>query len=753
MEKTKKIEEPFNYEVLFESTPENKLPEAFVDEEKIDKDAYAKRIRATGMDWDDALKRRINLAVKTINQFIIYSNKRDGENARMSYQYALEEIDMVKELGFNAVGKAEELSIILYNLYDKAFIKNEQIEENYKLNPLHFEYGGEVKNKNIESDIEPMDIDDTLGFNDDNMAKGGTIKSIDEETAILPYIVAQEPSEFVAQKQFEDEFSKWTDLPIEVKNELNKKYTDKVKEISNYLVARAESLYKHNESFRKEIKSAKGLGKLYMYMNHWSGVQGDKISGNIDIIMKKWYSDKAEYESKKVEGSSLEAMNKGKIDAVLDKEWSFNDGIDTYRSRIKRGIYSDKEFDGKEYSLIELVEGKKVYQPVSKTVYDYFDKSKHSISDDNTKLPIPEITKQDVESFYQIGKVAKFKKTDWNEWGNPKNWTNNEVKDYIDTELGYYFGEDIKYLDKADYDIWLTNLKIEAGKEFDSRFENIEMNKGGVMDDYTKNLGLVEVVFKNPEYNYSTNVSGTTTEAEARKYFVSQSFNVGIYPKEKMAKVIDIKFFPKGTYEKGGNINSDVALASEIPDGADDMKSGGDIVSEYKYDMQSRPFDIGTYPNKAENGFIRAEKTENGFEIIVYSKPLSTEEMRNFSLAPITELLPYDGKQIFYYENYKGNVKLIKNKKGHMYIEVDELDGNGESTGQDVISGRDFLTNIQDGKYRLVNNDENNKEKLLAAIKEINALKEKRNKAKTKSKKVKLQETIDNLELKYKAMQ
>lgn len=75
--------------------------------------------------------------------------------------------------------------------------------------------------------------------------------------------------------------------------------------------------------------------------------------------------------------------------------------------------------------------------------------------------------------------------------------------------------------------------------------------------DYTKTMGLVKVIFINPDYNYYTNVSGDTTEQQARDYFVGKYFNVAPYPKEEMKKVIDIEFHPKGTYdentmEKGG---------------------------------------------------------------------------------------------------------------------------------------------------------------------------------------------------------
>jgi len=72
------------------------------------------------------------------------------------------------------------------------------------------------------------------------------------------------------------------------------------------------------------------------------------------------------------------------------------------------------------------------------------------------------------------------------------------------------------------------------------------------MSDYKNTMGLVKVKFKNPKYNYSTNVSGNVKEAEAIKYFVGKKFDVGTYPKENMQEVSDIEFFPKGTYAKGG---------------------------------------------------------------------------------------------------------------------------------------------------------------------------------------------------------
>jgi hypothetical protein len=86
-------------------------------------------------------------------------------------------------------------------------------------------------------------------------------------------------------------------------------------------------------------------------------------------------------------------------------------------------------------------------------------------------------------------------------------------------------------------------------------YSNQTYEMGGGMDDYTKSLGMVRVKFADPKYNYETNVSGNITEEKARNYFVGKMFDVGTYPNENMQKVIDIDFYPKGTYANGGGIS------------------------------------------------------------------------------------------------------------------------------------------------------------------------------------------------------
>jgi len=65
-------------------------------------------------------------------------------------------------------------------------------------------------------------------------------------------------------------------------------------------------------------------------------------------------------------------------------------------------------------------------------------------------------------------------------------------------------------------------------------------------------LGVVEVKFSDPKYNYQTNVNPKITEKEAREYFVGKRFDLGVFPKEDYQECIDIDFTPANKYADGG---------------------------------------------------------------------------------------------------------------------------------------------------------------------------------------------------------
>jgi hypothetical protein len=67
-------------------------------------------------------------------------------------------------------------------------------------------------------------------------------------------------------------------------------------------------------------------------------------------------------------------------------------------------------------------------------------------------------------------------------------------------------------------------------------------------------LGVVEVKFSDPKYNYQTNVNPKITEKEAREYFVGKRFDLGVFPNENLQECIDIDFTPANKYADGGGV-------------------------------------------------------------------------------------------------------------------------------------------------------------------------------------------------------
>ena len=58
------------------------------------------------------------------------------------------------------------------------------------------------------------------------------------------------------------------------------------------------------------------------------------------------------------------------------------------------------------------------------------------------------------------------------------------------------------------------------------------------------NFPTVKVLFANEAYNYITSVAKTITKAEAEKYFVGKSFDIGIFPKDDYQECIGIEYTP-----------------------------------------------------------------------------------------------------------------------------------------------------------------------------------------------------------------
>ena len=108
---------------------------------------------------------------------------------------------------------------------------------------------------------------------------------------------------------------------------------------------------------------------------------------------------------------------------------------------------------------------------------------------------------------------------------------NSKIKYIMDNQasniVGHHFSEDeLETLSDERVNAVYVDLefKVQAKKKAGTVEEQVE--KGGKV---YPTLNSVDVIFKNPKYNYTTSVSAKATEESVRKYFVGQIFNVGTY--------------------------------------------------------------------------------------------------------------------------------------------------------------------------------------------------------------------------------
>ena len=105
------------------------------------KNEHAKRIGAAGQDWNDAFLKRVKSAKEEINDFVQKSNQKHDEAAKAAWNYSLEAIESVRELGFKARDYANALEKKLREAYDTSWIKNKKIDK--------FEEGGQISGTTI----------------------------------------------------------------------------------------------------------------------------------------------------------------------------------------------------------------------------------------------------------------------------------------------------------------------------------------------------------------------------------------------------------------------------------------------------------------------------------------------------------------------------------------------------------------------------------------------------------------------------
>lgn len=106
-----------------------------------------------------------------------------------------------------------------------------------------------------------------------------TENTIDQDTPIIPEMIAETVANDYVRLFFKKEISEWNNLNEKQKEELNKKTDDAEKSLTEYLVDKANFHYQYSEKFNKDIlaKGNKGRDTLYMFMYHWVGISEGKL--------------------------------------------------------------------------------------------------------------------------------------------------------------------------------------------------------------------------------------------------------------------------------------------------------------------------------------------------------------------------------------------------------------------------------------------------------------------------------------------
>lgn len=134
------------------------------------------------------------------------------------------------------------------------------------------------------------------------------------------------------------------------------------------------------------------------------------------------------------------------------------------------------------------------------------------------------------------------------------------------------------------------------------------------------------------------------------------------------------------------------------------MEKGKKIDSEkYTYALTIRPFDSGGYPKQ---NFIRVvqEAPEYKYGLLEYSMPLDDTAIQHYSLAPVSEILQFDGTTLDYYEGNFAKVKIERDSYNTPTLIVDFYDKEtNEKTHSSELTGKQFREKINSGDWKIIN--------------------------------------------------
>jgi DNA polymerase III sliding clamp (beta) subunit (PCNA family)/GNAT superfamily N-acetyltransferase len=200
--------------------------------------------------------------------------------------------------------------------------------------------------------------------------------------------------------------------------------------------------------------------------------------------------------------------------------------------------------------------------------------------------------------------------------------------------------------------------------------------------------------------------------------------------------ISDLKEIGLSSSEIDYLINKDKTEEQDIPK----MESENET---YTYALTIRPFDIGTYPKENFIRLVEEEDNNYRFGLLEYSEPLNDRDIQHYSLAPVSELLKYNGVTFDYYEGNLGKANIKKTEGNIPYVEVDLYDKDtNELTETYDISGEEFLRNIEKD-WKIVGGQSESEESIPDLIEGLKVLAESLEGAEKKE----VEDTIEGLEI------
>lgn len=398
-------------------------------------------------------------------------------------------------------------------------------------------------------------------------AKGGKIKlrEIEDETVLMPYVIAEPIAETAAEITLRDEFAKWNDLSTADKKSLDEKYKNMVDEISVYLVKRANTVYTHNKSFEKDVKGKKGREVLNTFMEHWCGLVDGKLLKPISDTMARYekesksssfeHGGEVSFENK-YEGHSAEEVWSGWNESqrshfLLDhSELLDNDRIENNLGH-SRTVQKDKNYSALTPHTKRVLEShveKGQYKKGGEIVK--FEKLKfNSHKNHNPKTDILE-GHIDGDSFitYGIDVNGDKKGTEHMEYYKGSNFVVGSKKP---SSSRYYTKDAIPAKWKASWE--------ELKKEYEEKYSKEEFEKGGDLGSYVSEDKKFNDYKKILEEKYGKGFSNKSlSEEEFEKLYELKERRSNSYEKN-----IPIEDARNPKMEKGGEIKSELTL-SEI---------------------------------------------------------------------------------------------------------------------------------------------------------------------------------------------